>query len=194
MNAEQDMAIVSIPDKNTVLTEEAEVASYLAGIDIEYDAWPLHELSEDADNDTILRTYATEIEEAKQKGRYINVDVVNVDSLTPGLDEMLARFNREHWHDEDEVRFIVAGRGLFHIHPKDGDVVAIEVGPGDMIRVPRGTHHWFNLCQSNEIKAIRFFQDKSGWTPNYTGNAVAEKYEPVCFGSSYIPVYAEKPL
>ena len=30
---------------------------------------------------------------------------------------MLNRFNSEHWHDEDEVRFIIEGRGLFHIHP-----------------------------------------------------------------------------
>jgi len=188
------MAIVSIPDKNTVLAEKTEVASYLAGIGIDYDTWPLHELSEGADNETILRAYSREIAEAMEKGGYVNVDVVNVDSLTPGLDEMLAKFNREHWHDEDEVRFIVAGKGLFHIHPEGSDVVAIEVGPGDMIRVPRNTHHWFNLCQAKEIKAIRFFQDKSGWTPNYTKSAVAEKYEPVCLGSNYIPVYVRKPL
>ena len=31
---------------------------------------------------------------------------------------MLDKFSSEHWHDEDEVRFIVEGRGLFHIHPR----------------------------------------------------------------------------
>jgi len=31
---------------------------------------------------------------------------------------MLAKFNIEHTHDEDEVRYIIAGRGLFHIHPQ----------------------------------------------------------------------------
>ena len=36
---------------------------------------------------------------------------------------MLDKFNREHWHDEDEVRFVIQGRGLFHIRPKDGPVV-----------------------------------------------------------------------
>ena len=39
---------------------------------------------------------------------------------TPNLDAMLARFSSEHRHDEDEVRFIVEGRGVFHIHPQDG--------------------------------------------------------------------------
>jgi 1,2-dihydroxy-3-keto-5-methylthiopentene dioxygenase len=43
------------------------------------------------------------------------------------------RFNKEHTHAEDEVRFIVKGRGLFHIHPIDHPVFAIEVEPGDLI-------------------------------------------------------------
>src|SRR5688500_19112385 len=45
--------------------------------------------------------------------------------------EMLAKFDREHWHDEDEVRFIISGSGLFHIHGQGREVVAIEVKAGD---------------------------------------------------------------
>ncbi len=36
---------------------------------------------------------------------------------------------------------MLAGRGVFHIHPGNGLIVAIEVGPGDLIRVPRGAAH-----------------------------------------------------
>jgi 1,2-dihydroxy-3-keto-5-methylthiopentene dioxygenase len=100
---------------------------------------------------------------------------------------MLAKFRREHWHDEDEVRFILRGRGVFHIHPRDAPVMAIEVVPGDLIRVPRGTHHWFDLCSEKDIRAIRLFQDASGWTPRYTDTGVDARYEPVCLGPSYIP-------
>jgi 1,2-dihydroxy-3-keto-5-methylthiopentene dioxygenase len=100
---------------------------------------------------------------------------------------MLAKFNIEHTHDEDEVRYIIAGRGLFHIHPPQGPVVAIEVEAGDLMRVPRGTLHWFDLCGDRRIRAIRLFQDKSGWTPHYTGSGVDRKYEPVCWGPRYIP-------
>ena len=100
---------------------------------------------------------------------------------------MLAKFNREHWHDEDEVRFIVKGHGLFHIAPVDGDVVAIEMEAGDLIRVPRGTRHWFNLCGDRTVRAIRLFQDVSGWTPHYTESGVDAGYQPLCFGASYLP-------
>jgi 1,2-dihydroxy-3-keto-5-methylthiopentene dioxygenase len=100
---------------------------------------------------------------------------------------MLNKFNKEHWHDEDEVRFIVKGHGLFHIAPKDSDVVSIEMEAGDLIRVPRGTLHWFDLCGDRTVRAIRLFQDMSGWTPHYTGSGVDAGYEPVCFGVNYFP-------
>ena len=182
------MATLTIPDQNFQSSEFVKIKSYLANIGIDYDVWPVLELSADTDNATILQIYADRIEEAKRRGGYTSVDVVNVNHLTPGLDEMLAKFNRELWHDEDEVRFTVAGGGLFHIHANNSPVVAIQVGAGDMIRVPRGTLHWFDLCSTRQITAIRFFQDQSGWTPYYTGSTVAQQFKPVCLGPQYIPV------
>jgi 1,2-dihydroxy-3-keto-5-methylthiopentene dioxygenase len=116
----------------------------------------------------------------------VTADVIDVGPETPNLDTMLARFNREHWHDEDEVRFIIEGRGLFHIHPSNGPVFAIEVEAGDLVRVPRGTHHWFDLCADRRIRAIRLFQDPSGWTPHYTGSGIDMGFQPVCFGPVYL--------
>ena len=81
---------------------------------------------------------------------------------------MLDRFRKEHTHSEDEVRFILKGRGIFHIHPESGPVFAIQVEGGDLINVPKGTRHWFDLCEERSIRAIRMFQDKTGWTPHYT--------------------------
>jgi 1,2-dihydroxy-3-keto-5-methylthiopentene dioxygenase len=100
---------------------------------------------------------------------------------------MLAKFSSEHWHDEDEVRFIIAGHGLFHIHPQNGPVIAIEVGAGDLIRVPRDTRHWFNLCADRRIRAIRLFQDAAGWTPRYTESGTDKNFAPLCLGLSHLP-------
>ena len=99
---------------------------------------------------------------------------------------MLSRFNREHWHSEDEVRFIIAGHGLFHINPQVGPVLAIEVEAGDLIRVPAATWHWFDLCSDRQIRAIRLFQENAGWTPHYTESGVDQKFQPVCLGLSYL--------
>lgn len=182
------MAIVRIPDEKRSLRDTEEIRTFLEGIGIAYERWPVQaEASAGVTADEILETYAEPIRRLKAEGGYLTADVIDVHPETPGLEVMLAKFNVEHWHDEDEVRFIVAGRGLFHIHATHGPVVAIEVEAGDLIRVPRGTRHWFDLCGEKRIRAIRLFQDVSGWTPHYTQSAVDELYQPVCFGPRYIP-------
>ena len=182
------MAIVRVPAENVVLRQPDEVGAFLARHAIEYEQWePTADVTADALPDDVLSAYAPQVEALKARGGYVTADVIDVKPDTPNLDAMLAKFNREHWHDEDEVRFIVEGRGLFHVHPSNGPVFAIEVEAGDLIRVPRGTHHWFDLCADRRIRAIRLFQDSSGWTPHYTGSGVDQGFQPVCFGPMYVP-------
>jgi 1,2-dihydroxy-3-keto-5-methylthiopentene dioxygenase len=181
------MAILRIPEENILLTEEQSVKDRLSVIGIGFESWPApHTLRDNCSAQEALAAYSVQIERLKQLGGYVTSDVIDVTPQTPGLDAMLARFNREHWHDEDEVRFILAGRGVFHIHPKSGPVVSIEVEPGDLLRVPRGTHHWFDLCADRKIRAIRLFQDVAGWTPHYTESGADKRYQPACFGPAYV--------
>ena len=181
------MAVVTICNENKTLTNIDEITTHLATCGIDYERWnPFHPIDDNAPAEEILQAYSREIETLKNRGGYVTADVIDVNAATPGLDQMLAKFNREHWHDEDEVRFIIAGRGLFHIHASTGDVLAIEVEAGDLIRVPRGTLHWFNLCDDRRIRAIRLFQDSAGWTPHYTDSRVDENFLPVCFGLAHL--------
>ena len=161
------MAIIKIPTEDITLTEVESVTAYLAARGIDYERWtPDHPIGPDDPADAILSAYAREIAALNARGGYVTADVIDVKPDTPNLDAMLTKFSREHWHDEDEVRFIIEGRGLFHVHPADGPVFAIEVEAGDLIRVPRGTQHWFDLCNDKTIRCIRLFQDKTGRTPN----------------------------
>jgi 1,2-dihydroxy-3-keto-5-methylthiopentene dioxygenase len=163
------MAVLTILNEKKTLNDAEEIASALARHGIEYERWtPAHPVADNAAPEEILSAYSREIEDLKERGGYVTADVIDVNPATPGLDEMLAKFNREHWHDEDEVRFIIAGHGLFHIHTTSGAVLGIEVEAGDLIRVPRGTLHWFDLCTDRRIRAIRLFQDTAGWTPHYS--------------------------
>ena len=185
------MALVRIPSDGSsgevTLRDQTEVTRFLASHGIDYERWtPAQPVAPDASADAVLAAYAHEIDTLKTRGGYVTADVIDVKPDTPNLDMMLAKFSREHWHDEDEVRFIIEGRGLFHVHPPAGRVFAIEVEAGDLIRVPRGTHHWFDLCVDKRIRAIRLFQDVSGWTPHYTDSGADKGFEPVCFGPTYV--------
>lgn len=184
------MATVRIPAENVTLTDSRAVDSYLASRGIDYELWTINtDLPSDPTSDAVLAAYSREVESLKQRGGYVTADVIDVKPDTPNLNAMLARFSTEHIHDEDEVRFIIKGRGIFHINSGGaggGPVFAVEVGPGDLIRVPRGTPHWFDLCAERRICAIRLFQNPSGWAPQYTNSGVDRDFQPVCFGSSYI--------
>ena len=181
------MAVVTILNQKKTYTDEESIRASLQPYSIDYERWtPAFDIANNASAEEILKAYAKEIDALKSRGGYVTADVIDVSPETPGLDAMLAKFDREHWHDEDEVRFVISGRGLFHIHSND-DVVSIEVEAGDLIRVPRGTKHWFNLCADRRIRAIRLFQDVSGWTPRYTDSEVDRDYQPLCLGTSYLP-------
>ena len=181
------MAALTILNEHKRLTNAEEIAASLASHGIDFERWtPSHPISEEAPSEEILDAYSREIEDLKTRGGYVTADVIDVTPATPGLDELLAKFNREHWHDEDEVRFIIAGHGIFHIHSKTGAVLGIEVEAGDLIRIPRGTLHWFNLCADRRIRAIRLFQDPAGWTPHYTESRIDENFLLACFSAAHL--------
>ena len=162
------MAIVTIPAADRRITGFDDVKAFLAGFHIDHEIWPLEDrVDPGAPAEAIL-----------------------VRPETPNLDTMLAKFSKEHTHSEDEVRFILQGRGVFHIHATGPDgtdtVFAIEVGAGDLISVPIDTRHWFDLCDDRRIRAIRLFQDMSGWTPHYVEGGVHAAYEPLCLGPAWV--------
>jgi 1,2-dihydroxy-3-keto-5-methylthiopentene dioxygenase len=188
------MALIRIPERQQTIDGAEAVTQFLAPYGIAYERWaPIAEIPSDAPAEAVLQAYGEKIDELKARGGYGTADVIDVTAATPNLDTMLAKFSREHWHDEDEVRFIVEGRGLFHVSPPGGQVFAIEVEAGDLISVPRGTRHWFDLCADRRIRAIRLFQDTSGWTPHYTGSGVDANFQPLCFGPSFVRAEFPRP-
>jgi 1,2-dihydroxy-3-keto-5-methylthiopentene dioxygenase len=187
------MAVVLISDENRTITDKAAISEFLAPFGIYHERWPLEErVDPDAAPEAILKAYEAEIDVLKKQGGYVTADVISVSPATPNLETMLAKFTMEHTHSEDEVRFILKGRGLFHIHPDQGPVFAIQVEAGDLINVPKGTKHWFHLCEDKTIRAIRLFQDMTGWTPAYIAEGRHVQYAPVCWGPNYVK--SEKPF
>jgi 1,2-dihydroxy-3-keto-5-methylthiopentene dioxygenase len=179
------MATLRIPIEDRVIRTEPEVQATLAAFGIDSERWDLSRVPSDASAETVFTAFSVEIDEMKHRGGYTTADIIDVNPQTPGLDAMLAHFDKEHTHSEDEVRFILAGRGIFFLNI-GGKVVSVEVGPGDLLRVPRGTTHWFTLCEDRRIRAIRWFQDTTGWTPHYTDSGVDREHQPLCFGPVYL--------
>jgi len=171
------MAVLRFPDTDAMFDREPEIRAELARLGIDYERWTLDRVPPDSSAETVLEAYAAEIDEMKRRGGYVTADVIDVNPQTPNLDAMLSKFDKEHTHSEDEVRFILAGRGIFFLNIS-GRVASVEVGPGDT--------HWFTLCEDRRIRAVRWFQDTTGWTPHYTNSGVDRGYQPLCFGPAYL--------
>jgi 1,2-dihydroxy-3-keto-5-methylthiopentene dioxygenase len=98
--------------------------------------------------------------------------------MTPDHPEratLRSRFLAEHHHGEDEVRFFVEGEGLFTLRDND-QVHSVLCQTGDLIAVPAGRRHWFDMGPSPYFTAIRLFVDPAGWVANFTGDRIADRF------------------
>lgn len=126
----------------------------------------------DAEKERLLGFVEERFETLKREQGYTTRDLIVIHEDIPGLAGMLAKFESIHYHTDDEVRYILAGRGYFGFVEPDGTQFMLEVSAGDYINVPANTEHWFTMRDSKRIKAVRYFIDTSGWTPVYTERAL----------------------
>jgi 1,2-dihydroxy-3-keto-5-methylthiopentene dioxygenase len=172
------MARMIFPDgkENTDLSV---IQARLNKLGITLKRWPAPEdsraralLDQQALNDTekeeLLKSVDNRFEELKREKGYVTRDMVVIHEAIPGLADMLAKFDKIHLHTDDEVRYILAGKGYFGFVEPDGKQFLLEVSAGDYINVPANAEHWFEMKDSQRIKAVRYFIDTKGWTPVYT--------------------------
>ena len=112
-------------------------------------------------------SYRSAVDELKNDRGYIEEDIIELKPSTPDLEAICAKFVDEHHHDEDEVRFVLEGEGIFDIRSEDDRWMRVVVQKGDLIVVPAGRHHRFLLTDSKHIRCVRLFRDRSGWVPHY---------------------------
>ena len=111
--------------------------------------------------------YQPELDQLMRANGYLEQDQVELSPETPDLEALCAKFVDEHRHDEDEVRFVLAGEGVFDIRARDDRWMRILVEQGDLIVVPRDRFHRFFLTDKKSIRCVRLFQDRAGWVPHY---------------------------
>ena len=150
--------------------DAARIAEALGEIGVRFERWPTH----DADGDA-LTIYADEIARLQAAGGYQSVDVISLAPDHPDRAALRQKFLSEHRHTEDEVRFFVEGEGLFTLH-EGGRVWNALCTKGDLIAVPGGMRHWFDMGPSPRFTAIRLFINPDGWVAHFTGDDIADRF------------------
>jgi len=114
---------------------------------------------------------AATIAAIKREHGYVDEDFIELGPATPNLEAICAKFDREHFHTEDEVRFVVAGDGIFDVRDGGDRWIRIEVSEGDIIVIPARKYHRFYLTDRKQIRCMRLFANHDGWTPLYRANS-----------------------
>lgn len=152
------------------------IAAELAKIGVAFERWTAaRPIAAGATPEAVMDAYRADIDRIAAERGFTTIDVVSIAPDNPKRGEMRAKFLEEHYHKEDEVRFFVAGSGLFTLHVGD-KVYEVECVKGDLISVPDGTTHWFDMGPEPEFVAIRFFQQPDGWVGHFTGSDIAQRF------------------
>jgi 1,2-dihydroxy-3-keto-5-methylthiopentene dioxygenase len=178
----QVMADGDAADVRLRTRDPAQIGRELARRGVLFDRWPtLPGFHAGTSHTQILAHYADRVAELNAGARYRHIDVARLhrDPLDPHwVDKARAarlKFLSEHFHAEDEVRFFVAGRGCFYLHLAP-QVVALVCEGGDLVSVPAGTRHWFDMGARPGFVAIRFFEEEDGWIGEFTGETIGERF------------------
>ena len=176
------MSRLSIYDENrtetplSVHTDHAGIARELGRVGVRFEQWEATQpIAPGASQDEVIAAYRSDIDRLMREGGYQAVDVISLKPDNPERTTFRQKFLNEHTHSEDEVRFFVAGAGQFTLHIGD-KVYEVLCEKGDLIGVPAGTRHWFDMSESPYFVAIRLFTNKEGWVANFTGTDIAEQF------------------
>lgn len=154
----------------TVITTELEK------IGVRFERWQASQpITAGATPEQVMAAYRADIDRLVAERGFQSVDVVSIAPDNPNRAQMRAKFLEEHFHKEDEVRFFVDGSGLFTLHVA-GKVYEIECVKDDLIAVPDGTKHWFDMGEAPRFVAIRFFTQPDGWVGHFTGEPIAQRF------------------
>ncbi len=164
------------PQQGQCFTDFESIKSQLSGIGVQFERWTaLTELTANADQTEILAAYSDSISRLKAEYGFQSVDVISLSHDHPEKAAFRQKFLSEHIHEDFEVRFFIAGQGLFYLHVGD-KVFAVLCEQGDLISVPANTTHWFDMGEKPNFKCIRLFTTPEGWVAKFTNSTIAESF------------------
>lgn len=156
--------------------DHAAIARTLGEVGVRFERWDASQpVVPGASQDEVIAAYRDDIDRLQHEKGYRAVDVISLTADHPQKDALRQKFLSEHVHSEDEVRFFVAGQGQFSLHIGER-VYDVLCEQGDLIGVPDGTRHWFDMGPNPHFIAIRLFTNPEGWVAKFTGEPIADRF------------------
>ena len=164
-------AVASPDTPNKVLTHFDDIVSTLAEHGVRFERWQPSLIEKGASDEHVIAAYQAQIDALG----YQSVDVLRVTSDQSQHAELRARLRNERRCSADEVRFFIAGQGLFNL--RIGDFVyAVRCEKNDLLVIPAGVAHWFDMGENPHFVALRLFNPEQERAPVFTGDDSAQRF------------------
>lgn len=121
-----------------------------------------------------------QLNEIKNKYNYNYSDVVTIskEELKDKYTTLTNKFFEEHFHEDDELRYVLDGSGYFDIKDNNNKWIRIQMTKGCLINIPAGLYHRFTTDNNDYIVAMRIFSKEPKWVaikPN-NNNLIRKNY------------------
>lgn len=153
-----------------------EIREKLTEVGVQFERWQAtQQVDDSASQDEILDAYKESVDKLMGERGFQTADVISITPQVENHSELRKKFLNEHTHSDDEARFFIDGKGLFTIHANQ-QVYSMLCEKNDLINVPAGTKHWFDMGPNPYFKCIRVFTNQEGWVAKFTGDNISERF------------------
>lgn len=114
-------------------------------------------------------TSQEELNELANQREYKNRDIVklNLESFNNDIEaynSKMKQFYKEHYHEDEEIRYIIEGEGYFDVRNKNDIWIRTKLNKFDLLILPAGIYHRFTLTNDlKNVTAVRLFKDEPKW-------------------------------
>ncbi|MCB0420371.1 MAG: hypothetical protein KDD61_05215, partial [Bdellovibrionales bacterium] len=129
-------------DKDCSTRDREEIQSILKKLDVQLSYWAVadgadaqdllgQDILSDDQKEQLLEYHDHYFSRLRNEQGYQSRDLIVLHKNLEGLDGLLQKFNRCHTHDDDEVRYIIDGSGIFGFVLPNGEQVKLKVEAGE---------------------------------------------------------------